>query len=177
VAEERERLDEAPAPRHDLGAPTAQEVHRRELLEDADRIVGAEHTHRTGEPDPPRAHRRGGEDDRGRGRHIVYPVVLADPEDIEPDLVGERDLFEEVRQPVLRGDHRPVGEWGRLGEGIDADLHGGICQERRAVRNRSAFVTTLTELRAIAALARLGVSCHPVHGASTPAAIGMPTTL
>lgn len=104
-------------------------------------------------------------------------MVFADPEDIEPDLVGERDLLEEVREPPLRGDHRAVGERGRLGEGIDADLHPGICQERRAVRNRSAFVTTLTELTAIAALARVGVSCHPVQGASTPAATGIPTTL
>ena len=43
VAEQRERLDERAAPGHDLGPPAGQEVERRELLEDADRIVGAEH--------------------------------------------------------------------------------------------------------------------------------------
>jgi hypothetical protein len=44
-------------------------------------------------------------------------VVLADPEDVEADLLGERDLLEQVA-------HAP----GRvlvvqLREGVDADLH------------------------------------------------------
>ena len=43
VAEEREGLDERAAAGHDLGAPAGEQVERRELLEDADRVVGAEH--------------------------------------------------------------------------------------------------------------------------------------
>ena len=43
VAEERERLDERAAARHDLGAPAREQVERRELLEDAHRVVRAEH--------------------------------------------------------------------------------------------------------------------------------------
>jgi hypothetical protein len=39
------------------------------------------------------------------------------------------------------------------------------------------FNTTLTLLNAIAALAMIGESSHPVNGNSTPAAMGMPTTL
>ena len=43
VAEERERLDERAATGHDLGATAGEQVERRELLEDAHRIVRAEH--------------------------------------------------------------------------------------------------------------------------------------
>ena len=43
--------------------------------------------------------------------------------------------------------------------------------------NLRLFVTTLTLLKAIAALARMGLSSSPNAGYSTPAAIGTPTTL
>ena len=39
----------------------------------------------------------GGEHDRGRGDREVGAVVLADAEHVEPDLVGELDLLEQVR--------------------------------------------------------------------------------
>ena len=42
VAEERERLDERAAAGHDLGAPAREQVERREVLEDANRVVGAD---------------------------------------------------------------------------------------------------------------------------------------
>jgi hypothetical protein len=45
------------------------------------------------------------------------------------------------------------------------------------VFNLRLFVTTLTELRAIAAPAIIGLSINPVSGYSTPAATGMPITL
>jgi len=44
-------------------------------------------------------------------------------------------------------------------------------------RSRRLFATTLTELNAIAALARIGDRSNPNAGYSTPAATGMPTTL
>lgn len=44
-------------------------------------------------------------------------------------------------------------------------------------RRRSALPITLTELRLIAALAIIGLSRRPKNGYSTPAAIGMPSTL
>jgi len=34
-------------------------------------------------------------------------VVLADAEDVEPDLVGQFDLFQQAPQPLL-GRHRPA---------------------------------------------------------------------
>ena len=50
----------------------------------------------------------GGQHDRRRRDREVRPVVLADAEDVEPDLVGEHDLLDEVAQP-LRGADRPAG--------------------------------------------------------------------
>ncbi len=47
----------------------------------------------------------------------------------------------------------------------------------RTLRSRRLFITTLTELKAIAALARMGLSIRPVNGYNAPAAMGMPTTL
>ena len=48
------------------------------------------------------ARRRRGEHDRRRRDGEVGPVVLADAEDVEPDLVGQLDLLEQVAQPLLR---------------------------------------------------------------------------
>ena len=44
-------------------------------------------------------------------------------------------------------------------------------------RNRSAFATTETELKLIAALAMIGLSRIPKNGQSKPAAIGTPSAL
>jgi hypothetical protein len=42
-------------------------------------------------------------------------VVLAHAEDVEAELVGERDLLEQVAQPFLRADRRAgAGVGGRL---------------------------------------------------------------
>ena len=74
-----------------------------------------------------RAARRG-EHDRRRRDGEVGPVVLADAEDVEPDLVGQLDLLEQVAQPLL-GVGRPCRA-GSLREGVDADL-----QSRRGDSN------------------------------------------
>ena len=44
-------------------------------------------------------------------------------------------------------------------------------------RSRSEFVITETELRLMAAAARIGLSSRPKNGYSTPAAIGTPSEL
>ncbi len=46
-----------------------------------------------------------------------------------------------------------------------------------ARRSRSAFITTDTDDRLIAAAAMIGLSSQPNHGYSTPAATGMPSAL
>ena len=89
VAEERERLDERAAPDHDLRASVREEVDGRELLEDADRVFGAEDRDGARQPDPLRPHGGGCEHDRRCGDGEVGAVMLPDAEDVEPDLVCE----------------------------------------------------------------------------------------
>ena len=68
---------------------------------------------------------------RGRGEHDgrrrdgeVGPVVLADAEDVEPDLIGELDLLDQVAQALRGADHPPGSRVGRqLGERVDPELH------------------------------------------------------
>jgi hypothetical protein len=50
-------------------------------------------------------------------------MVLAEAEDVEPDLVGQRDLFDEVAQPFMRADRARPGYWADVGEGIETEFH------------------------------------------------------
>src|SRR5512138_3578950 len=121
-------------------------------------------------------------------------------------FVDRRDLRHHVRAiPVvldhlLQPTHLPFDsaqtlEVARLDAGIDRDRFARApprcvgANLARAVRHhvrvlhgfhrrsRRLLLTTLTELRAIAALATTGLSSRPNFGYSTPAAIGMPMTL
>ena len=125
VAEERERLDERASSRHDLGPPAREQVERRELLEHAHRVVRAEHADGARQPDALRALGHGRECDRRRRDGEVRAVVLADPEDVEPDLVGERRLLDQVAQPLC-GRDRPARDrvGGELREGVETEFHG-----------------------------------------------------
>lgn len=125
LAEQRERFDEGAAPGHDLGAPARQQVDGGELLEHPHRIVGTQHRHRAGQLDAPGDGGGGGEDDGGRRDREVRPVMLADAEHIEPDLVGEADLFHQLGEALGGRVLRPG-----LREGVDADFHGdhSICR-------------------------------------------------
>lgn len=53
----------------------------------------------------------------------------------------------------------------------------GMFLHTAAFRKRSAFATAETELKLMAAAARIGESSNPKAGYSTPAAIGTPTAL
>jgi hypothetical protein len=98
--------------------PPGEEVDRRELLEHADRIVRAQNGDGARQADAGRADRRSREHDR-RGRDgEVRPVMLADAEHLEADLVRERGLLHEIAHALSRVDAA-----AQLGERVDADLH------------------------------------------------------
>jgi hypothetical protein len=77
-----------------------------------------------------------------------------------------------LREPDLRW-HRLADPGGTRGVGADItwNPHNLMC------RNRRAFVITETELKVMAALAKIGLSNMPKKGYSTPAATGTPTAL
>ena len=118
VAEERERLDERAAAGHDLRAAVRDVVDLGELLEDADGVVGAEDGDGAREADVRGARGDGGERDGGGGDGEVAAVVLPDAEDVEPELVGQLGLLEQVLEALLRGD-----AGGEVREGGDAEFH------------------------------------------------------
>ena len=103
-AEEREGLDEGAAACDDLGAAVGDEVEGREVLEDADGVGGAEDGDGRGEADVVGARCGSGEDDGGGGVEVFAAVMLAEAEDVETDLVGQLDLFEEMGDALLRCD-------------------------------------------------------------------------
>jgi hypothetical protein len=124
IAEQREGFDEGAAPGHDLGPAAGQIVERGKLLVDADRIVGGQDRDRARQADRIGAQRRCGQRHRRRGHRIVGTVMLAQPEEVEAELVGELDLLDEVLQPLLRADDlagdRVLAD---VAECIEAEFH------------------------------------------------------
>ena len=61
---------------------------------------------------------------RRRGGEKIRPVMLADAEHFEADLVGQLDLFHQVAQPLRRIEQLAGRRVGRvLDERVDADFH------------------------------------------------------
>ena len=82
--------------------PFDKRVDGREALEDAHRVVGAEHGDGRPEQDARRPAGDGAQNDLGRGNREVTPVMFADAKRMQPDLVGEHRLGNDVAQYVRR---------------------------------------------------------------------------
>src|SRR5262249_54496694 len=120
--EQRERFDRRPTADDHLGTSLGQQVERRELLEHAHRVGGAQHRDRTGQTDLPGARRRRRENQRRRRIEIVLAVMLADSKHVESDLIGALDLLDELAYAVGRTYATALLEVGRC-ETIDTNLH------------------------------------------------------
>ncbi len=89
------------------------------------RTGSSEHEHTDGarEPDALRALGGRGERDGRGGDGEVRPVVLADAEHVEADLVGQRRLLDQVAQALRRADRPTRAGVGReLREGVEAEF-------------------------------------------------------
>ena len=124
IAKERKTLDKTAAAHHQLGPAARQVVEGRKLLVDADRVVRAQHRHGRAELDILRGPRGSGQGRGGRRDRVIGPVMFAQPEDIQPDLVGQLDLFHEVVEPLLPADmlarHRVLAD---IAKGVQSDFH------------------------------------------------------
>jgi len=125
-AEEREGFGEGASSGDDFGAALGDEVQGGEFLKDANGIGGREHGDGGGEANLPCARGGSGEDDGGRGVKELSAVMFADAEDVEADLVGQFNLFEEIAQ-ALGGRDGDAGFRVLNGccEAVDANLHLG----------------------------------------------------
>jgi len=81
--------------------------------------------------------------------------MLTDAEDVEPDLVGKLDLFDQIAEPLFRND----GAVGKLCKGVDAKLDGSTL----TVTDPAALLPPLLALhKAVLAAERRGH--ERVHG-------------
>ena len=55
---------------------------------------------------------RGREQHRRRRGQEIRPVMLADAEHLQADLIGQLDLLHQVAQPLRRAQHLPVAGSG-----------------------------------------------------------------
>ncbi len=68
-------------------------------------------------------------------------MTLAEPEHIEPDLVGEFDLLDQVPQSLMRADSAGTGRHADMGESVEAKLHGRNPQDSWPVaRDRGSLL-------------------------------------
>ena len=98
VAEERIRLGKRSAAENDLGAPARDGIERREPLEHAHGIVRAQHGDRRAEQDAPRPAGNRREHDLRRRDREVAPVVLADAERVQAELIGQNGFVDDVAE-------------------------------------------------------------------------------
>ncbi len=129
VTEQREGFDEGPSPGHDLRTPPGKQIERCELLEDADRIVRGKYGDGACELDAFRALGGGSErHDRRRGR-VVRAVMLAKPKDIEPDLVGKFDLFNQIAQSLTWTDRVRTRCEADIRKCVKAEFHDAVLND------------------------------------------------
>ena len=129
-AEEREGLDEGAAAQHDLGPAVGDGVDGGEALEDPDGVIGAQDRDGRAEPDVLGPGGRRGEEHLGGGDGEVTAVVLPHAEGVEPDLVRQLGLFQQLPQHLGVRDGVPVGEDADVAEGVQSQqdaprAHGG----------------------------------------------------
>lgn len=133
-SEERKGLNERAPPRDNLRPAMRKQIERGKLLKHTDRIGGAQHRDRAGEPDAASAGRGRRQDHGRRGIQVLSPVMFPDAERVQANLVGQRDCLEPLAQVARGVDGLACG--GVKGGGhktINANLHT-FCQALRYQR-------------------------------------------
>ena len=91
------------APGGEIDASVAEQIERRPLLCDADRMVQRQHRDRRSEPDVLRAGRDIGQHQIRTGQHAQrVEMMLADPGRVHADLVGIERLSRDVGDELVR---------------------------------------------------------------------------
>ena len=159
---ENEGFGEGAATGHDLRAALRQEVQGGELLIDTDRIVRTRHRDSTAQANGGCPGGASGEDEGRRRDGIVRPVVLADGEDVEANLIGEFDLRDQVAKPFAGADPNPcVGVRSHGAEREYAEFHSGQPRVFAVSRGTRLIVASAPACRAPAATASARVSIWP----------------
>ncbi len=115
---------ERPPANDDLGASLRDEIESGELLKHAHRVCGAQHRNRARKTDRLGAGSGRRKNDCWRRVEKLSAVVFTHAEHVEPNLVGDLDLFKKIGHPIS-------SRWGRtrrwIGEDgcktVNADFH------------------------------------------------------
>ena len=121
VTEERERLDAGASSEDDFRPAAGDRVERGVALKHPDGIVRAQDGDRRPDVDAVRACGDRGEHDVGGGQREVVGVVLADPEEVDADLVGEDALLDEVPDRLRVRERAVVLVVRDIAEGVEAE--------------------------------------------------------
>src|ERR1700733_8282799 len=103
VSEQRERLGEGAASENDLGTATGCRIKRGKSLKHADRIVRTEHGHRRAQSDTSRSPRDRGQYDLRRRYREIGAVMLAKPDEIDADVVGQHRFVDHIANNLRVG--------------------------------------------------------------------------
>jgi hypothetical protein len=124
VAEERKRLGEGSAAQNHLGSSARHRVEGGEPLVDPDGVVGAEDRDSRAEADAPSPRGDGREHDLRGADGEVRAVVLADAEEVHPQIVGQCGLGYHVAEDLRVREKAAVGTGADVAERVEAQLDG-----------------------------------------------------
>jgi len=123
--EEREGLDKGAAAGNNLCPSLRDQIQGCKLLKDAHRVGRTQHGNCAGKADALGERRARGEDYRRGGIEKLGPVMFANPKHIEPHLVGERNLFQQVPHALRGAEHDPCNRvWNRCCKAVYTKLQG-----------------------------------------------------
>jgi hypothetical protein len=129
-AEDLERLRERAAAGDDLGPTVADQVEGREVLVDPDRVEHAEHGDRAGAPDGAGAGGDRGQYDGRRRPGEVQRVVLTEREQVQPQLLGQGRVADDLVHPAARRVRPPAVRIDLdVAERQDPQFHGAPPQK------------------------------------------------
>jgi hypothetical protein len=126
IPEERERVDAGTSSEDHFRPTTGDRVERRVALEHPDRIVRAQYRDSRTDADPGRTGGDGAEHHVGGRQREVISVVLTDPEEVHPHLVGEHTLFDEVPDRLGMREWAVIIVMRDIAEGVEAEDKGEL---------------------------------------------------
>ncbi len=124
-AEQREGFDERAAAQHDFGPAFGDGINGGEALEDPDGVIGAEHGHGGAEPDVLGPGCGGGQEHLRGGDGEVAAVVLPHAEGVEPDVVRQFRLLQQLAQHLGMRHRVPVRVDADVAESVQAQQDRG----------------------------------------------------
>ena len=109
-----------------------------------------------------------GEDDGRRRGGVVRPVMLAEAEHVEADLVGKLDLFDQIAQPLMRADVAGALVQADIGKSVETEFHVESSSECVFTRRGRASIRSAASHGQVNSAYRILLHRAPRFGAGMP---------